>query len=134
MSVPDERMIFSSRCLRVAAAATAAGATLRKAAGRVPALEIERAGKRVTFPIVTDARGWRETSVEEALYVVLVDARGWAAAKLDDATLATLDPDEKAEAPLIKRDFSNEMSRIKELSDLLGGDDTLEKLYAAGDL
>jgi hypothetical protein len=134
MSVPTERMIFESRCLRVGAAARAAGATLRKAGGRAPALEIERSGKSVTVPIVTDERSWRETTVEEALYAVLVDARGWAGAKLDEATLAALVPDDESAVPLIKKDFSTEVERVKELTDVLGGDEVVQRLYAAAEL
>ena len=134
MTVPGEQSIFTSRCLRVGMAATAAGATLRKAAGKAPALEVERAGKSVTFPIVTDDRAWRETTVEEALYVVLVDARGWLGAKLDDIPVATLDADGNEQAPLIKRDFSAELSRIAQLADVLGGDDALQTLYAAAEV
>ncbi len=134
MSVPTERMIFESRCLRVGAAASAAGATLRKAEGRAPALEIERAGKSVTLPIVTDDVSWRATTVEEALYAVLVDARGWAAATLDDATVAALEPDERPAVPLIKQDISNELERVKAMTEVLGGDDVLQRLYAAAEL
>jgi hypothetical protein len=131
----DERAIFTSRCLRVAAAAAAAGATLRKAAGRAPALEVERSGKSVVFPIVTDDRAWRETSVEEALYAVIQDARGWADVKVDDGTVVTLDTaTDQAEKQLIRRDVSIELDRVTRLADVLGGDDKLQTLYAAAEL
>jgi hypothetical protein len=135
MSVPSDRDVYVSRCLRVAAAAGAAGLTLRKL--KQPALEIVRDGKSVSFPIVTDARTWRDTTVEEAFYVVLVDARGWSAAKdtlSSPVAVATLDEVEKTEIPLMRKDLGDELERVKTLAEMLGGEDKLDSLYATADL
>jgi hypothetical protein len=135
MSVPSDRDVYVSRCLRVAAAAGAAGLTLRKL--KQPALEVARDGKAVSFPIVTDPRTWRDTTVEEAFYVVLVDARGWSAAKdtlNSPVALATLDETEKTEIPLMRKDLGDELDRVKTLAEMLGGEDKLDSLYATADL
>ena len=134
MSVSDDQSVFLSRCARVGAAATAAGATLRKADGKDPALEITRDGRSIVFPIVTDEVAWRKTSLEEALYAVLVDARGWAGATMDEAALAALDAAEKAQVPHIKSDLSTELGRVTALAEVLGGEDRLQELYTAAGL
>lgn len=133
--MPSDRDVYVSRCLRVAAAAGAAGLKLRKLS--TPALEVSGNGKSIAFPIVTDARTWRETTVEEAFYVVLVDARGWSSASStlnDPAALASLDDTEKTEIPLVHKDLDDELQRVKSLADMLGGEDKLSALYATAEL
>ena len=136
MAGSNEREAFYARCLRVASAANAAGATLRKSEGRAkPALEVSGNGKSVEFPIVTDDRAWKETTVEEAFYVVLVDARGWSSAQVDDKSVATLvDDTERAELPLIRKDLGEEIARIAVLADILGGRAKLEEIWATAEL
>ncbi|GAC1530195.1 MAG: hypothetical protein NVS2B8_18190 [Vulcanimicrobiaceae bacterium] len=91
MAASNDRDAFYARCLRVTSVATAAGVTMRKSEGRgKPTLSVSGNGKTVEFPIVTDDRAWRETSVEEAFYVVLLDAREWSGAHVDEASIATL--------------------------------------------
>jgi hypothetical protein len=133
MAVPSEQDVYLSRCLRVSAAATAAGLEMRKAE-KAHALEVSSSsshGQMVVFPIVTDDRTWKETTVEEAFYVVLLDARGWSNAKLDDVTVGALDPAEKYGVPLMKRDLMDERLRIAQLSDMVGADKLAELLALA---
>jgi len=136
MSVPSDRDVYVSRCLRVAAAAGAAGLTLRKL--KQPVVEVERGGKAVSFPIVTDERTWRDTTVEEAFYAALVDARSWSAASatLSNTTVLSslVDETEKNQVPLVHKDLGDEIERVKGLTDLLGGEDELNSLYAAAEL
>ncbi len=136
MSVPSDRDVYVSRCLRVAAAAGAAGLTLRKL--KQPAVEVARGGKAVSFPIVTDERSWRDTTVEEAFYAALVDARSWAVASatLSNTTVLSslVDDTEKNQVPLVRKDLGDEIERVKNFTDLLGGEDELNSLYAAAEL
>jgi hypothetical protein len=135
MSVPSDRDVYVSRCLRVAAAAGAAGLTLRKL--KTPVVEVARNGKAVSFPIVTDERTWRDTTVEEAFYAALVDARSWSAASatLNNTTvLSSLDDTEKSQMPLVRKDLVDELERVKNLTELLGGEEKLNSLYATAEL
>ena len=134
MDLSDDRSVFLARCARVAVAAQTGGLVLRKIDAPGPILEIERAGKSVTFPIVTDERTWKETTPDEAFYAVLVDARGWESATFDDVALAAMDAAEQADLPTIKRDLSTELGRVDALADVLGGKDALRTLYNAAGL
>jgi hypothetical protein len=136
MKPSTEREAFYARCLRVAASAATAGATMKKSGTRMrPTLEISGNGKLVEFPIVTDERAWRETSVEEALYVVLLDAREWSNAHLDEASIATIVDDlERAELPLIRKDLEEEIARIAILADIVGGRANLEEMWSTVEL
>jgi len=136
MKSPTEREVFYARCLRVAAAAASAGVTMEKSGTRVrPTLEIVGNEKRVEFPIVTDESAWRETSVEEAFYVVLLDARAWSNAHLDQASMATIVDDvESAELPLIRKDLGEEIARIAILADIVGGRAKLEEMWSTVEL
>lgn len=136
MAAPKDREAFYVRCLRVAAAAGAAGATMRKSDARKrPALEVSGNGKSVEFPIVTDDRAWRETSVEEAFYVVLLDAREWSKAIVDEASVATLVDDiERAELPLIRKDLGEAIARVAILAEIVGGRARLEELWSTVEL
>jgi hypothetical protein len=134
MNPSTERDTYVARCLRVASAAQTKGVSLKKL-DKTHAVEVSREGKTITFPIVTDDRLWRETTVEEAFYAVLLDARGWAAADLSDAIVVSLTDDiEKSEVNLMKRDLADEQARIADLATLLGGPDALAALYATADL
>jgi hypothetical protein len=134
MQSSTERDTYVARCLRVAQAAQAKGLTLKKL-GKTHAVEASNNGKTVTFPIVTDDRLWRETTVEEAFYSVLVDARGWEAADLGDTIVVSLTDDvEKAEVNLMKRDLADERGRMAQLTEMLGGPEALAALYATADL
>jgi len=134
MNTSTERDTYVARCLRVAGAARAAGVTLTKH-DKDHVLEVSRDGASVRFPIVTDDRLWRETTVEEAFYAVLVDARGFAAADLSDAIVVPItDEVEKSEISLIKRDAADEKSRMDSLTAMLGGESQLAALYATADL
>jgi hypothetical protein len=134
MSASNDRDVFVARCLRVAAAARDQGVSLRKSDGS-PGIEVSRGGASVTFPIVTDARTWRETTVEEAFYAALVDARAWAGAHLDEVTVTAIsDDDEKAEVPLMRRDLDEERARTQQLTTILGGQTALDRLMAIADL
>ncbi len=125
--MPTVNEAFYARCLRVAAAATAVGATFRKSEGREkPALAVSGNGKTVTFPIVTDDRAWKQTSVEEAFYAVLLDAREWSSAHFDDV--------ERSELPLIRKDLGEEIARVAVLADILGGRAKLEEIWASVEL
>ena len=125
--------MFVARCERVANAARANGLTLAKA-DKPPALEISRDGKSVSFPIVTDDRLWRQTTVEEAFYSVLVDARGWKSADLSDSIVVSLpDEVEKSEVSVMKRDLADENARMGALTEMLGGEDKLAALYSTAD-
>lgn len=131
MTVPNDRDVYAANCLRAAAAATAHGATLSKSdAHGARTLIVVGNGRRVEFPIVTDERTWRETTVEQAFYSVLVDAQGWSAAHVDEASLATLIDDvERDEMPLIRKDLSEELARVAVLSEIVGGRTELEALW-----
>ncbi len=96
-----------------------------------PALDVSGNGKSVAFPIVTDARAWKETTVEEAFYVVLVDALGWSSANLDASSMATLVDDvEREELPLIRKDLGDAIARVAALAEVLGGRAKLEELWS----
>jgi len=131
MALPTDRDVYDARCLRVAAVASARGIALSK--GEHPGehvLVVAANGTTVTFPIVTDDRTWRETSVEQAFYSVLVDARGWSAAHVDAASLATLvDDAEHGEMPFIRTDLTEALARIERLAQMLGGRTQLEALW-----
>ncbi|GAC1348898.1 MAG: hypothetical protein NVSMB19_01320 [Vulcanimicrobiaceae bacterium] len=131
MTPPSARDAHDARCLRVASAANARGVTLAKSERRGErALVVSGHGRSVGFPIVTDERTWRETSVEQAFYSVLVDARGWSSANVDDASLATIADDvERDELPLIRTDLTEELARIGELAEIVGGRAELENLW-----
>ena len=118
----------------MAAAASAAGAVVRKAPGRSPAVEIERAGKSVTLPIVSDERDWRETTVEEALYAVIEDARGWTAGRFDEDAERTLTRIRTTDVEAFRREHEKQLARVRQLADVLGGEDRLAALYAVADL
>jgi hypothetical protein len=134
MNPPTERDTYVARCLRVAAAARTAGVDFKKH-DKPPTIEVSRASKSVSFPIITDDRLWRETTVEEAFYSVLVDARGWAGVDLSDAIVVEMPDDvEKSEVSLIKHDQDIERERMASLAELLGGEQTLTALYATADL
>jgi len=130
--VPNEQDVYIARCLRVTAAATADGVLMRKL-DKTHGLEVSARGKSVVFPIVTDDRMWKATTVEEAFYCVLIDARGWANASLEDVTISQLDATEKGEVALISRDLTAERLRIAQLSDVLGPD-KLAELYNLAEL
>jgi hypothetical protein len=103
----------------------------------LPTLIVSSNGHSVTFPIVTDARTWRETTVEEAFYVVLVDAYGWTSAKdtlSNPVPLATLDETEKSEIPIMRKDLGLQMQRVQTLAEMLGGEDQLHSLYATAEI
>ncbi|GAC1396798.1 MAG: hypothetical protein NVS1B2_13130 [Vulcanimicrobiaceae bacterium] len=136
MAASNDRDAFYARCLRVTSVATAAGVTMRKSEGRgKPTLLVSGNGKTVEFPIVTDDRAWRETSVEEAFYVVLLDAREWSGAHVDEASIATLVDDvERAELPIIRKDLGEEIARVAVLADILGGRAKLEELWSTVEL
>ena len=133
MTVPNDRDVFAARALRVAAAATAHGATLTKSdAHGARALVVAGNGRTVEFPIVTDERTWRETTVEQAFYSVLVDAHGWSGAHVDAASLATLVDDvERDEMPRIRKDLTEELARVAVLGEIVGGRAQLEALWAS---
>jgi len=133
MTVPTGTDVFRARCLRVAAALSSAGLSLRKV-DKQHAIEISAAGKSVVFPIVTDERDWKSTTVEEAFYAALVDAKAWSGANVSDITISTLDGDEKTEVPLVKRDLDDELGRVGALAELLGGKDKLTELYKLAEL
>ena len=129
-----ERDTYVARCLRVAGAARASGVTLTKH-DKPPSVEVSQGSQSVLFPIVTDDRLWRETTVEEAFYSVLVDARGWAGVDVNDTIVVSLTDDvEKSEMNLVKRDLGIERDRMAKLTAMLGGDDQLAALYTTADL
>lgn len=136
MAIVSDRDVFAARCLRVASVASAKGVSLEKSHARGKyALTISGNGHVVVFPIVTDERTWRETSVEQAFYSVLLDARGWSAAHVDNASRTTLVSDAAAdEMPLIQKDLSEELARIAELAETFGGRAALEDLLHSADL
>jgi hypothetical protein len=121
MAVPSDRDMFMSRCLRVSGLAQSRGVTLRKVEGRHE-LEVSSPQGSVVFPLVTDERDWRETTVEEAFYAVLLDARAWQSVHVDDAT------------PSLRGELSSELNRISQLETVLGGHDKLQELWDSADL
>jgi hypothetical protein len=134
MSSSTERDTYVARCLRVAAAARSNGLTLTKH-DKPPSIEVSRDATSVSFPIVTDDRLWRETTVEEAFYSVLIDARSWAGVDLSDSIVVSLPDDlEKSEVSLMKRDQGVERERMATLTQMLGGEEQLSALYATADL
>ncbi len=133
MAMPSDRELYVARCNRVGAVARSYGATLEKVAGRHE-LRVTSASGSVVFPIVTDESAWQQTTADEALYAVLLDARSWSEARVDDASLAALDAPERTEVPLIRRELSEELDRIAQLTQVLGGRERLEQLWATADL
>jgi hypothetical protein len=76
--------------------------------------------------------------VEEAFYVVLVDARSWSMASetiSKASVVASLEDEvEKAEIPRVRQDLGDELERVKNLTEMLGGEDELNSLYATAEL
>ncbi len=136
MALPSERDVYDARCLRVASAAASQGVSFSKSDRRGKrSLEVSGNGRSIAFPIVTDERTWRETSVEQAFYSVLLDARSWSSAHVDAACLATFGADdERAEVPVIRTDFSERLARIEGLAAIVGGRAQLEDLLQSVDL
>ena len=119
---------FLARCDRVAETARAAGLTLTKMPNAF-ALVVARDGKSFPFPIVTDARDWLETTPQEAFYSVVTDAFAWCAARPGETAYSTLDAIERSEVPQIKRDLEEKLTRVRELTDLLGGSDAMRRIW-----
>jgi len=133
MGVPSDRDIFMSRCLRVSGLAQNLGVAVRKVDGRHE-LEISSARGSVVFPLVSDERDWRVTTVEEAFYAVLIDARAWGSVDVDGAAGAMSDDVEKSEIPLLRSDLSSERGRVAQLETVLGGRDKLQQLWDSAEL
>ena len=119
---------FTTRCARVAEHAREKGLTLTKMPNAF-ALVVARDALSFPFPIVTDAREWRETSVEEAFYSVITDAFAWCSARPGETAFATLDAIERSEVPQIKRDFEEQLTRVGELIELLGGAEAMRRIW-----
>ena len=121
---------FLRRCERVSEYAYSAGLTLTKMPHAF-ALTVSKNGDSVAFPVVTDAIEWRETSPEEAFYCAVIDAFAWCSARPGEAAFATLDAIERSEIPVIERDLEEQMSRVRALTQLLGGAEALRRLWEA---
>jgi hypothetical protein len=119
---------FLARCGRVADTARASGLTLTKMPNAF-AVVVSRNGKSFPFPIVTDARAWKDTTLEEAFYAVVTDAFAWCAARPGETAYATLDAIERSEVPQIKRDLDEQLARVRELRDLLGGSEEMRRIW-----
>jgi hypothetical protein len=117
-----------ARCERVAETARAAGLTLSKVPNAF-AVVVARDGKSFPFPIVTDERQWQQTSPEEAFYAVVTDAFAWCSARPGETSFATLDAIERSEVPQIKRDLQEQLKRVAELSELLGGAEAMRRIW-----
>jgi hypothetical protein len=122
------REVFIARCERVAATARAAGLSVSKMPDAF-AVVVARNGKSYPFPIVTDERDWSETTPEEAFYSVITDAFAWCAARPGETGFATLDAIERSEVPQIKRDLEEQLTRVAELTELLGGSDAMRRIW-----
>jgi hypothetical protein len=134
MTVSSARDVYLAKCRLLYAAASAGGLSFQKV-DRPHALEVSGNGKSVVFPIVTDDRTWKQTTVEEAFYVVLLDAQGFSNASLDDLMVVSVQATEATEAtaqPLMKRDLIDERLRIAQLNDLVGPDKLSELVVLAG--
>ena len=59
------------------------------------------------------------------------DAFAWCSARPGEAAFATLDAVESSGIPVIQRDLEEQMRRVRELSELLGGFDALRRLWEA---
>lgn len=129
----SERTTFIARATAVAAAAQRLGVTLSKSP-RAFELIAEAGGNRITFPVVSDARDWRETTAEEAFYVMLLDAHEWALARLDDSMLTTIPLGERDQVPAMRREEASALQRLQALATLLGGEDHLADLFNAAGL
>ena len=108
--------------------ARAAGLSVTKMSNAF-ALVVSGSGKSFPFPIVTDERDWSETTAEEAFYSVVTDAFAWCAARSGETAFATLEAIESSQVPDIKRDLDEQLMRVAELTDLLGGSDALRRIW-----
>jgi len=124
------REAFQVRCAQVAAAVTEAGASVTKAPKDF-AVIVAREGASVTFPIVSDARDWRDTTAEEALFAALTDLFAWASARPGDVQFATLDATEKTEIPFVRADLDSHVERLRALAQVLGGMDAVRRAWQA---
>jgi len=124
------REAFQARCTQVAAIVGQSGASVVKAPKDF-AVVVARDGASVTFPIVTDARQWRETTPEEALFAALTDLFAWASAKPDESAWSSLDAVEKTGVPFIRRDLGAEMDRLHALARIVGGMDVVRRAWQA---
>ena len=130
METTTTREAFQVRCAQVAAAVTGAGASVTKAPKDF-AVIVAREGASVAFPIVTDARDWRDTTPEEALFAALTDLFAWASARPGDAQFAALDATEKTEIPFVRRDLDSHVERLRALAQVLGGMDAVRRAWQA---
>jgi len=121
---------FLRRCERVSEYAHTAGLILTKMPYAF-AITVSKNGSSVAFPIVTDANEWLETSPDEAFYCAVTDAFAWCSARPGHVAFATLDAIERSEIPSIERDLEEQMSRVRALTQLLGGADALRRLWEA---
>jgi hypothetical protein len=122
------RQDFIARCERVAETARAAGLTVAKLPNAF-AVVVSRNGKSFPFPIVTDEHDWRNTTAEEAFYAVVTDAFAWSSARPGETAFATLDAIERSEVPQIKRELEEQLTRVRELTELLGGYDAMRRMW-----
>lgn len=121
---------FLRRCERVSEYAHNAGLTVTKLPHAF-AVTVSKNGDSVAFPIVTDASDWLETSPAEAFYCAVTDAFAWCSARPGEAAFAMLDAIERSGIPVIQRDLEEQMNRVRALSQLLGGSDSLRRLWEA---
>jgi hypothetical protein len=123
----SDRSQFEATCFRVAQAARNAGVTLEKAP-KSHELIVARAGREQRFPIVSDPRDWKRTSVEEAFFAVVNDSLAWVAAR-PDAFTDRSDPAAVPELPMVAAQRSDHLVRVKVLAELLGGESQLRNLW-----
>ena len=130
---PTEQENFIARCTAAAGAARAAGVSYAKVPGQCAIAVSGNGGAASVFPIVTDLRTWRETSPEEAFFVVLGDVYAWAAARVDDAKLSRLGHD-SATLGELRRESDEQLANLRALAAHAGGLAGLKSLWAAAGL
>ncbi len=124
--------MFMSRCGQTAVAARSAGITYAKVANYCAIAVSGNGGGATIFPVVTDVDSWKQTTPDEAFFVVLGDVYAWAASRLDDAKLLKVE-DESA-AGEIRREFGEQQSKLQALIAHAGGLPGLRTLWAAAGL
>lgn len=130
---PTDRDDFLTRCGAAAGAARSAGVSYVKVPGQFAISVSGHGGSASTFPIVTDKETWRETTPDEAFFVVLGDVYAWVVARLDETKLKVLENDAAA-LKEIRRESGEQLANLRALVAHAGGEDALKALWSAAGL
>ncbi|MGP6156229.1 MAG: hypothetical protein ACLPYS_01605 [Vulcanimicrobiaceae bacterium] len=130
---PTEQEDFQTRCAAAAQAAHSAGVSYAKVPNQFAIAVTGKGAAPSTFPIVTDKATWRETTPDEAFFVVLGDVYAWVVARLDDAKLKALE-NNTVVLKEIDRESREQLANLRALVVHAGSGDALKTMWAAAGL